>query len=286
MARWATATRLSRRPRSARRRNSTMGHLYVDRPHARTTSSVNRPLRTNHARRAVTAALALVVCGGIVVVNVSTGSAAARSSGPTRKMIVILRDQNSALAPRSAARNAAVRTEQAPIVKSLRKSGATDISSLTVMNALVARMSAAEVRLLAADPAVAHVLTNAVVSGPTATSHPVSSERGAKVVHEPTSKVTVNGLCGSAHDPQLNPEALTNIDATPSAVGRQRRLRRDGRTSSPTVSIHPTRTFSATPPTAHRANQSCKQYDFSSDGTNAPTQGERSVRRRELHRGA
>ncbi len=249
-----------------------MGHLYVDRPHARTTSSVNRPLRTNHARRAVTAALALVVCGGIVVVNVSTGSAAARSSGPTRKMIVILRDQNSALAPRSAARNAAVRTEQAPIVKSLRESGATDISSLTVMNALVARMSAAEVRLLAADPAVAHVLTNAVVAGPTATSHPVSSERGAKVVHEPTSKVTVNGLCGSAHDPQLNPEALTNIDATPSELG-------DNDGSGVTVAfladgLDPSDTdFQRNAAYGTPGQPVVRQYDFSSDGTNAPTQG-------------
>ncbi|HEY5009571.1 MAG TPA: S8 family serine peptidase, partial [Acidimicrobiales bacterium] len=233
---------------------------------------MKRSLRTSHARRAATAALALVVCGGIVVVNVSTGSAAARASGPARKMIIILRDQNLGLAPRSAARNAAVSREQAPILKSLVESGATDISSLTVMNALVARMSAAEARRLAANPAVAHVLSNAVISGPTATSHPASSELGAKVVHEPTSKVTVNGLCGSAHDPQLNPEALTNINATPTELGTN-----DG--AGVTVAfladgLDPSDTdFQRNVAYGTPDQPVVRQYDFSSDGTNAPTQG-------------
>ena len=187
-------------------------------------------------------------------------------------MIVILREQNIGLAPRSAARNAAVRREQAPILRSLVRSGATDISSLTLMNALVARMSAAEARLLAANPAVAHVLTNDVIAGPPATSHPASSELSAKVVHAPTSKVTVNGLCGSAHDPQLNPEALTNINATPTELGTN-----DG--AGVTVAfladgLDPSGTdFQRNAAYGTPGQPVVRQYDFSSDGTNAPTQG-------------
>jgi hypothetical protein len=187
-------------------------------------------------------------------------------------MIVILRDQNSSLAPRSAARNSAVRTEQAPIVKSLLASGATDIHSLTLMNALVAKMSPAEARVLAADPGVAHVLANAVIPGPSPNSGPVSGDLGAKLVHDPTSKATVYGACGTAHNPQLNPEALTNIDATPSQLG-------DNDGSGVTVAILADGLDPADPDLQRSAAYGTpgqpvvKQYDFSSDGTNAPTQG-------------
>src|SRR5271170_6151300 len=129
--------------------------------------------RTSHAHPAGTAALALVVCCGIILVNVSSGSAAARAPGPAREMIVFLRDQNTSLAPGSAARDSAIRTEQAPIVRSLLTSGARDITSLTFMNALVARMSPAEARALAANPAVSRVLANAVIPGPVPNSRPV-----------------------------------------------------------------------------------------------------------------
>jgi hypothetical protein len=232
-----------------------MGLLHLDRP---------------NARRTATAALAMVVCSGIIVVNVSTGSGAT-NTGPTHKMIVILRDQNSSLAPRSAARIAAVRFEQAPLVKSLLESGATDISSLTLMNALVAKMSAAEARVLAANPVVAHVLANAVIAGPP-NAHPTSSDIGAKVVHEPTSKVTVNGVCGTARDPQLNPEALTNINATPTELG-------DNDGAGVTVAfladgLDPADSdFQRNAAYGTPGQPVVRQYDFSSDGTNAPTQG-------------
>src|SRR5271155_3831002 len=117
-------------------------------------------LRKSHSRRAGTAALALIVCCGAFLVDVTAGGAAARVSGPSRQMIVILRNQNSSLAPRSAARNAAVKSEQAPIVRSLRASGATRITELSFMNAVIAKMTPAEAKVLAANPAVSQVLKN------------------------------------------------------------------------------------------------------------------------------
>src|SRR5580692_6615635 len=149
-----------------------MGHLRVGRPTTRETSGVVGskvapglytcrvvntgfvPRRESHSRQVGAWVLAWVVCCATILINVASGSAAVRTSGSARQMIVILRDQNSSLTPRSAARNAAVRTEQAPIVRSLRESGAKDISSLSVINALVVRMSPEEARLLAADPTV------------------------------------------------------------------------------------------------------------------------------------
>jgi hypothetical protein len=207
-----------------------------------------------------------------MLVNVSIGSAAARASGPARQMIVILRDQHSSLAPRSTARNRAIRTEEAPIVTSLLASGATDIHSLTLMNAVVAKMSPAEARVLAANPAVSRVLANAVIPGPVPNSRPVSSDVGAKIVHNPTSKATVFGTCGTAHNPQLNPEALTNINATPTQLGAN-----DG--AGVTVAILADGLDPADPDFQRNAAYGTagqpvvKQYDFSSDGMNAPTQG-------------
>ncbi len=175
-------------------------------------------LRMSHSRRVGTAALALVVSSGAFLVDGSTGSAAARTSGPSRMMIVMLREQNSSLAARSAARSAAVRIEQAPIIKSLRASGATHISSLSLINAVIAKMSPAEARLLAANPAVSQVLRNSVIPGPTPSSRAVLSVSGAKASHSITSHI-LPGTCGTSGHPQLNPEALTNINATPWQLG-------------------------------------------------------------------
>ena len=267
-----------------------MGHLRVGRPTTREISGVLEskvapgsnicrvvntgfvPRRESHSRQVGAWVLAWVVCCGTVLVNVASGSAAVRTSGSAKQMIVILRDQNSALAPRSAERKAAVRTEQAPIVRSLLESGATDISSLSVINALVAKMSPGEARLLAANPAVAQVLPNAVIPGPIPSSRPVAVQRRAKVLHNPTSKVTVNTTCGTAHNPQLNPEALTNINATPDQLGTI-----DG--AGVTVAIiadglDPTNPdFQRNAVYGTAGEPVVKEYDFSSDGADAPTPG-------------
>jgi len=158
-------------------------------------------------------------------------------------------------------------------MKSLLKSGATDISSVSLINALVATMSPVEARLLAADPAVSRVLTNAVIPGPIPISRPVSADLGAKVTHDPTSKIPVYATCGTVHSPQLNPEALTNISATPTQLGNN-----DG--SGVTVAIvadglDPANAdFQRNAAYGTPGGAVVKEYDFSSDGTNAPTQGD------------
>ena len=187
-------------------------------------------------------------------------------------MIVILRNQNSSLAPRSPARIAAVKAEQAPFLRSLRKSGATHISSLTLLNAIVATMSRGEATSLRDNPAVSQVLANAVIPGPIPDSLPASAAVGAKVVHNPTSRVSTYGACGTAHNPQLNPEALTNINATPAQLGVD-----DG--AGVTVAFLADGLDTADADLQRNAAYGTpgqpvvKEYDFSSDGTNAPTQG-------------
>jgi hypothetical protein len=189
-------------------------------------------------------------------------------------MIVLLRNQNSSLAPRSRARINAVRSEQMPILKSLRASGATHVSSLSFMNAVVATMTPVEARLLAANPAVSSVIKNSVVPGPTPGSRAVLPVPTAKVTRKPLSPTAMfPRLCGTANNPQLNPEALTNINATPAQLGSV-----DG--SGVTVALLADGLDTANSDLQRNAAYGTpgqpvvKQYDFSSDGTNAPTGGE------------
>jgi hypothetical protein len=231
-------------------------------------------LRKSHSRRVGTAALALIVSCGAFLVNGSAGSAAARTSGPARVMIIMLRDQNSSLPARSAARSAAVRIEQAPIVKSLRASGATHISSLSLLNAVIAKMSPAEARLLAANPAVSQVLRNSVIPGPAPSSKAVLSVPGAKASHSitPHTVTVIPPSCGTPANPQLNPEALTNINATPSQLGNNVgtgvtvALIADG--------LDPTNPdFQRNAAYGHAGQPVVTQYDFSGDPSTDPTAG-------------
>ena len=89
--------------------------------------------------------------------------------------------------------------------------------------------------------------------------------------YSPTS--TVARICGTAKDPQLNPEALTNIDATPSQLGDD-----DG--AGVTVALLADGLDPTNPDFQRNADYGIpgepvvKAYDFSSDGTSAPTGGE------------
>ena len=140
------------------------------------------------------------------------------------------------------------------------------------MNAIVANMTPSEATLLSVNPAVSQVLTNAVIPGPAPDSLPVAADLGARVIHNPTSRVSIYGACGTAHNPQLNPEALTNINATPAQLGDD-----DG--SGVTVAfladgLDPANAdFQRNAAYGTPGQPVVKEYDFSSDGTNAPTQG-------------
>jgi hypothetical protein len=228
-------------------------------------------LQKSHSRRIGTAALALIVSCGAFLLDGTTGGAAVKT-GPSRTMIVLLKNQNSTLAPRSAARRAAVKAEQAPVIRSLRASGATHISSVGLLNAVVAKMSAAEAAKLAANPAVSSVLKNATIPGPTIIKTPAITN--LKSSHEVTSKIPTSQICGTVHSPQLNPEALTNINALPTQLNGSD----DG--SGVTVAtiadgLDPTDPdFQRNAAYGTPGQPVVKQYDFSGDAAGVPTGGE------------
>ncbi len=232
-------------------------------------------LQERLSRRVGIAGLAVIVSCGAFLVDVAPGSAAARASGPSHEMIIMLRNQNSTLAPHSAARSAAIKAEQAPIIRSLRANGATGIKSLSILNAIVAKISSAEAAKLAANAAVSQVLKNSVIPGPTPTSNVVTPKATIKASHSITSKTPSPGpgICGTAANPQLNPEALTNINATPSQLGSN-----DGagvKVATIADGLDPTDPdFTRNAAYGTPGQPVVTQYDFSGDASTVPTGGE------------
>jgi hypothetical protein len=160
---------------------------------------------------------AVVCLAGAMVPRVTASAAVARpahlvAAAPhtgkaTKQVIIVLRQKNTGLAARSEARLAAVRAEQAPIIRQLRSVGALHISSTSVLNAIIATVPAREATLLAANPAVAEVIPNGTIRGPAVPTVGTSVTGSASPRSVPTP------ACGTAGSPELDPEALTNINA-------------------------------------------------------------------------
>ncbi|HWH12566.1 MAG TPA: S8 family serine peptidase [Solirubrobacteraceae bacterium] len=131
-------------------------------------------------------------------------------------MIVVLANQNPTLAAGSAARNAAVASEQAPIIAQLRAAGSTGISSTSLVNAVIATISPSEAAALAVNPAVSEVDPDATVSGPQPAAPPSSPFSAAPALGKLTPAPSIARAapaCGTASAPELDPEALGNIHA-------------------------------------------------------------------------
>jgi hypothetical protein len=187
-------------------------------------------------------------------------------------MIVLLKNQNSGLT--SGSRSQAVRVEQAPVLASLRASGARSIVSLSAPNALIASMSAAEAASLGANSAVKQVVANFNIPGP---ADPTMSAAQAKAAGVFGPKTEPADICGTASNPQLDPEALTNIDATGAqaagydGAGVQVAFMADGvNTADPDFLRNSAYASSSSTTGSHVINN---YEDFSGDGTSAPTDG-------------
>jgi len=165
------------------------------------------------AASCVATALAVFATAGAAA---PAGAAPGSAAQPTR-VIVVLANQNTGLAAGSAARTAAVAAEQAPVIAQLRASGATAISSTSLVNAVIATLSPSAATAIAANPAVAEVDPDATVSGPPPTAAPSTPLAAAPALSPLTapapSSVPAAPPCGTAASPELDPEALENIQA-------------------------------------------------------------------------
>ena len=184
-------------------------------------------------RRGIVAILiALAVTGGAAI-SASAKSAryrttalspalrAALSKNANQHVIVILKSQMRTAhvgSRAAAARIAAVRAAQAPVMRQLRSVGALHIKSYQLINAVAATVSKAERAQLAHNADVAEVVPDATIRGASPTPLPAATG-SAKSKHTPTpstiSPNTIPGACGPNGQVQLDPEGLasTNTDS-------------------------------------------------------------------------
>jgi hypothetical protein len=124
----------------------------------------------------------------------------AASGGP---VIVELKDQHANLKLRAqgTARRSATRSDQASIVSDIKSHGGTDITQLVSVNAVAARLSAAEVQRLRANPAVKQITPDSTELVQMAAATPT----------EPTPPKLSSKLCPTnPSKPLLEPEALAD----------------------------------------------------------------------------
>jgi hypothetical protein len=139
----------------------------------------------------------------------SSGSAAAGDQGTGRheSVVIVLKRQYSF--PDTAAgtqqRIAAGNTAQAPIMSSLRRSHASHVTQLHLIDAVVATVTPAEATALAGNPRVAEVTPNAVFYGPGPAR--VSPESTAAAL------AVAPGVCPPKGKVQLDPEGVELVHA-------------------------------------------------------------------------
>lgn len=215
---------------------------------------------------------AAIVTAVPVTIAAAATTVSQQAGGTQLDYIVILRNQNSTLGARSAARRTAVQSEQKPVLNQLHSLGGTEVGSTSLVNAVVAKTTAAAASSLATNPAVAEVVPNQVIPGPvlpsvTFTGAASSSAAGARA------SAASSALCGTRSNPQLNPEALTNINAVqPGAdgAGVTVALLADGlNPANPDFQRNAAYATSGSP----AGSPVVTEVDFSSDGTSAPTAG-------------
>jgi hypothetical protein len=144
------------------------------------------------------------------------------SATANQHVIVILKSQMRAARMGSrtaAARVAAIRAAQAPVVRQLKTVHAQHIKSFQLLNALSATVSKSERAELATNAAVARVIPDVTIEGAAPVSAPfgAASAGSAKRAHAASSPTpnAIPGACTANAKGQLEPEGLssTNTDS-------------------------------------------------------------------------
>ncbi len=173
-------------------------------------------------RTAVTAAAALAVVGGTGLAASQAQTVAARPLAPAPAgaahggaVIVVLKSQFTRLNMRTqrGLLKADALSDQASIVSSIRSGGGTGVLQLTEPNSVAATISAAEVRALRSNPAVAEIIPDAKIQVAPAASVPVP-----RVTKVAKSSAAASGTCpfnpAGPSRPLEEPEADADIHAS------------------------------------------------------------------------
>ncbi len=149
--------------------------------------------------RALVAGVSLATVSLAVPVISQAGAVA---SGSRHTMIVLMK---SSVGSRHALSRSEARNVVANVISA---SGGKVISSFSAPSAVVVKVTSAEARQLAKNPAVLEVVPNGTFQGPKNSVVKLTGHISGKVA-----RAHVASLCGTAGSPQQNPEALSNISA-------------------------------------------------------------------------
>jgi hypothetical protein len=146
--------------------------------------------------------------------TVSTGASSAtvagipNASGALKNVIVLMRDRPAGLGARSADRARVVRAEVGPLARALRSQGAKHLTAGKTLPFVLASVSSAQKAALEANPDVRAVLPDAVIQAPRAA---IPTEAAAPLTAGRST--ASSGPCGTASNPEADPEALGVINA-------------------------------------------------------------------------
>src|SRR5215469_10428903 len=152
---------------------------------------------------AVGLVLAIPGAAGAAPVPAATG-------GDQSSVIVILKNQHTELNARTAKtqRQNATRNDQAPLVDSAKRSGASNVKTFSVINGFAAKVSPSEAASLRSDPSVAAVVPDRMVPIRPLTNADTDAIRAQAGLTAPPDHV-IPGTCPTdPSKPLLEPEAL------------------------------------------------------------------------------
>jgi Subtilase family len=138
------------------------------------------------------------------------------SSGKRERMVVVFDNQLASLPANQAHRSARESTAasmQAPLVAQLTQVGATQITTLSLLNAVAATMPAAEAQALRQTPGVKEVVPDGtIIIGDATSTTPTVAASQVQPSPIPANAADGQQFCNTANGkPLLEPEALTSI---------------------------------------------------------------------------
>jgi len=164
--------------------------------------------------RGTSAAVIAAIAVASVPLVMHPSSASATVSSSTR-MLVFLKSGSGAGAATHAAR-AAQRGDEARVASLVQGLGASVLATTAVPDTLTVSLTGAQAATVSRSPLVSAVLADAVIPGPSNPMLGASVARAAAATRRPPVHVV---SCGTRKAPQLNPEALVNInDSGPAAT--------------------------------------------------------------------
>ena len=219
----------------------------------------------------------VVAMTGIAQAQNAGGKAAASlSTKVTERVIVVMQNQLAGVpdsAPNVARRAAMARSTQASVMTQMTQTHARSVKSLSLINAVVATVSPAAAKQLAANPAVARVVPDRAI--PIDATPPAVQARLAKLAKPAAGTKPLPGVCAPGNRVQLNPEAIESIHAD-SQSGRGHTAAALGVTGAGVKVAYIADGIDPNNPDFIRANGQhvfIDNQDFSGTGTTATTGG-------------